>query len=89
LLLGDRPVRVGMVASGFMAQQHSAAYRLLLNLLGDTVPRVELLRIAGDRVHQVGPRYGWETIDDWRSVTEAADIDVVDVVTPKSLATQH
>ena len=81
---GDRPVRVGMVGSGFMAQQHSAAYRLLSNLLGESVPRVELLRIAGGRrVHQVGPRYGWaETSDDWRSVTEADDIDVVDVVTP-------
>ena len=79
-----RPIRIGMVGSGFMAQQHSAAYRLMANLLGDAVPPIELVRIAGGRrVREVGPRYGWaETGDDWRAVTEAADIDVVDIVTP-------
>ncbi len=79
-----RPLRIGMVGSGFMAQQHSAAYQLLRNVLGDAVPEVELVRIAGGRnVHRVGPRYGWsQTSDDWQSVTEADDIDVVDIVTP-------
>ena len=81
-----RPIRVGMVGSGFMAQQHSAGYRLLANLLGDAVPPVDLVRIAGGRhVHQAARRYGWaDSSDDTRAVTEADDIDVVDIVTPNN-----
>jgi hypothetical protein len=63
--LRPRPVRIGMVGSGFMAREHSAAYRLLPLVLGDAVPPVELVRIAGGRrVHEVGPRYGWREIAD-------------------------
>jgi hypothetical protein len=74
-----------------MAQQHSAAYRLLLLMLADAVPPLELgPERRRRRVHEEGPRYGWqetaddwqETADDWRAVTEVDDIDVVDIVTP-------
>jgi len=80
----DRPIRIGMVGSGFMAQLHSAAYQLLPTVYRDAVPRVELARIAGgSRVLQAARDYGWaESSDDWRKVTEADDIDLVDIVTP-------
>ena len=56
-MTSERPIRVGIVGSGFMAQQHSAAYRLLPNLLGESVPPVALVRMAGGRrVHELGPR---------------------------------
>jgi len=73
-----------MVGSGFMAQMHSAAYRLLPMVYGDALPALELVRIAGgSRVHQAARDYGWgEASDDWRSVCEAGDIDLVDIVTP-------
>lgn len=73
-----------MVGSGFMAQLHSAAYLHLPVVYGDAVPRVELVRIAGgSRVHQAARDYGWqEAADDWRAVTEADDIGLVDIVTP-------
>ena len=79
-----RPVRIGMVGSGFMAQQHSAAYRLLGNLLGDAAPPIELVRIAGGRrASEAARRYGWgESSADTARVTEADGIDVVDIVTP-------
>ena len=58
------PVRIGMVGSGFMAQQHYAGYRLLTNLLGDDAPPVELVRIAGGRrVQPAAHRYGVGTGD--------------------------
>lgn len=83
-MTGDRAIRIGMVGSGFMAQQHSAAYHLLPVVHGSAVPRVELKRIAGgSRVQSAARHYGWrEAADDWRAVTEADDIDVVDIVTP-------
>jgi hypothetical protein len=55
-MTSERPIRVGIVGSGFMAQQHSAAYRLLPNLLGESVPLVALVRMAGGRrIHELGP----------------------------------
>lgn len=73
-----------MVGSGFMAQLHSAAYKLLPVVYGDSLPPLDLVRIAGgSRVHQAARDYGWAEVgDDWRSVTEADDLDLVDVVTP-------
>ena len=53
-MTSERPIRVGIVGSGFMAQQHSAAYRLLPNLLGESVPPVA--RSDGGRAP--GPRAG-------------------------------
>lgn len=71
-----------MVGSGFMAQQHTAAYRLL-PILHPHLPPVELVRIAGGRRVHNATRYGWsETSDDIQSVTDADDIDLVDIVTP-------
>lgn len=79
-----RPIRIGMVGSGFMAQLHSAAYHMLPIVYRDSVPPLELVRIAcGSRVHQAARHYGWrEASDEWRTVTEADDIDLVDIVTP-------
>ena len=73
-----------MVGSGVMAKQHSAAYHLLPIIHGNSVPPVELVRIAGGRrVHDAATHYGWkDSSDDWRAVIEADDIDIVDIVTP-------
>jgi predicted dehydrogenase len=80
---GD-PLRIGMVGSGFMAQLHSAAYLHLPVVFRDAVPRLELKRIAGgSRVHEAARDVGWAEVgDDWQAVTEAEDIDLVDIVTP-------
>jgi predicted dehydrogenase len=79
-----RPIRIGMVGTGFMAQLHSAAYKMLPLVNRNTVPQLELVRIAGrTRVREAARDFGWaEATNDWRAVTEADDIDLVDIVTP-------
>ena len=80
-----RPIRIGLIGAGFMGRLHSAAYKLLPLVYRDTVPRVELVRIAGrSRVPDAAARdYGWaDATDDWHAITEADDIDLVDIATP-------
>jgi predicted dehydrogenase len=78
-------VRVGMVGSGFMAKTHSLAYRGATMLYGE-LPTVEQVRIADvvpELAQSAAELYGWaESTTDWERITAAADIDLVDIVTP-------
>jgi len=80
----SRPIRIGMIGTGFMGQLHSAAYKTIPLIYRDTVPSFELVRIAGrSNVADAARHYGWaQATDDWHAVTEAEDIDLVDIVTP-------
>jgi predicted dehydrogenase len=82
-------VRIGIVGSGYMANAHSRAYRSLSSVYGPAVPRVELVRLADvtqELAESGASRFGWaEATDDWRDITRASDIDIVDIVTPNDL----
>ena len=81
-----RPIRIGMIGTGFMGQLHSAAYKMLPLIYRDAIPQLELVRIAGrSRIHEAARHYGWpDATDDWHAVTEADDLDLVDIVTPNN-----
>lgn len=79
-------VRVGIVGSGGIAHAHSAAYRLVAGTYPD-VPRDVRLVAAADvdaaRAADLASAWGYErSHDDWRRITRADDIDVVDVCVP-------
>jgi predicted dehydrogenase len=82
-------IRIGIVGSGYMAKAHSRAYLTLSSVYGPKVPRVELVRLADvtEELAQAGARrYGWaDATEDWRRITRASDIDLVDIVTPNDL----
>jgi predicted dehydrogenase len=78
---------VGIVGgAGFMGRLHSLAYGSVRAIYGDGLPRVERRRLADVRIgpaQVAAARYGWaEATDDWRDITRADDIDLVDIVTP-------
>jgi predicted dehydrogenase len=82
-------VRIGIVGSGYIAGAHSAAYRTVAGTYPD-VPRDVALVAAADvdatRVSDLCGAWGWErSAADWREVTRAADIDLVDVCVPNML----
>lgn len=82
-------VRVGMVGAGFMARTHSVAYGALRAMYGDALPAVERVRITASdarRAADAAARFGWQDhATDWRRVTRAADVDLVDIVAPNHL----
>jgi levoglucosan dehydrogenase len=83
---GKDIVRVGLVGAGFIARLHTLAYRSVSAFYGDAVPRVELVRIADiapGAAEAAATRLGWQdSTTDWREVTQAEDIDLVDIATP-------
>jgi predicted dehydrogenase len=81
-----RPVRVGMVGGGFMARTHSLAYAAgpMLGPVGaPRAARVRLADVNEDLAARAAAALGWsESTAEWTAVTRAADVDLVDVVTP-------
>jgi predicted dehydrogenase len=84
---GPATVRVGLIGGGLMAKTHSLAYASLPLLYGgDRLPRIVRRRVADvaqPLAEAAAATYGWdEATTDWREITRAPDIDVVDIATP-------
>jgi predicted dehydrogenase len=81
-------IRVGMVGSGYMAKTHTLGYENAALIYGSRLPAVERVRISDltpELAAAGAERWGWaEATADWREITAAADIDLVDVVTPNN-----
>jgi predicted dehydrogenase len=81
--------RIGIVGTGYMAKAHSMAYAAIRAGGFPECPLPIKRRIAGltsDLAGRAARTLGWdEHTDDWRAVTRADDIDIVDVVTPNDL----
>jgi predicted dehydrogenase len=79
-------VRIGIVGSGYIAVAHSAAYRSVAGTYPDVPRSVELVAACdtdAERAGGLATAWGWERIEsDWRAVTRAPDIDLVDVCVP-------
>ena len=87
--MSDEAIRIGIVGSGNIAFAHSAAYRLVAGTYPD-VPRdirlVAAADVAIDRAAELAAAWGFERhASDWRDITTADDIDVVDICVPNVL----
>jgi predicted dehydrogenase len=82
-------VRVGIVGAGYIAQVHSAGYRNVAGTYPDSGARPVLAAVADadpQRADGLVAGWGWERAEtDWRAITRAEDIDVVDVSVPNAL----
>ena len=84
----ERQVGIGVIGMGWMGRVHTAAYKRLAEHFPDLGVRPRL-RTAADtsperRAH--AERVGFErTTDDWRSVVDDPEIDVVNVTLPNRL----
>jgi predicted dehydrogenase len=83
---GHRVVRVGMVGGGYMGKAHTMAWRAAPIVCRFSTGRPELVRLAcstSASAAAAAHRLGWSAAsNDWRTVTQAHDIDLVDIVTP-------
>ena len=79
-------IRVGLVGSGFIAKFHSLAYNNLSVMYNAALPGVERIRlfdVTSELAAAGASRLGWQgATDDWRNITRADDIDLVDIVAP-------
>nr|WP_307856706.1 Gfo/Idh/MocA family oxidoreductase [Catenulispora pinistramenti] len=81
-------LRVGLIGHGFMGRMHSLAWQTAGRAV--ELPLVpELTAIAGrnaEAVDRAARAWGWRSAtDDWRSLIERDDIDVIDITTPGAL----
>jgi predicted dehydrogenase len=82
-------VRIGIIGAGFIGDVHSAAYRAVPGIFPEAPRRVTLAAAADadlGRAEAIGRAWGWERSEtDWRALTRADDIDVIDVCVPNFL----
>ncbi|MDR6414231.1 Gfo/Idh/MocA family oxidoreductase [Pseudarthrobacter sulfonivorans] len=78
------PLGVAMIGYAFMGKAHSNAWRNVASYFD--VPAFEQKVLVGRDaagVAEAAAKYGWaETANDWRSVLDREDIDIVDICAP-------
>ena len=75
-----KPVCVGIVGSGFIAELHMRAYRRAFGLEAT----IKAVVSRGDHVLEFAKRFGIpETFRDYRELLTDKTIDVVDICTPR------
>ena len=82
-------VRVGIVGSGQIAGAHSAAYRTVAGTYPEAPRAVALTAVADvdrERAGALAQAWGWSRAEvDWRAITRADDVDLVDICVPNAL----
>jgi predicted dehydrogenase len=81
-------VRVGIVGSGYIAGAHSAAYRTVAGTYPDVPRHIDLVAAAdvdATKADDLARSWGWgRSTSDWREITRADDIDLVDICVPNA-----
>ena len=82
-------VRIGIVGSGQIAGAHSAAYRTVAGTYPEAPRAVPLTAVADvdrERAGALAQAWGWSRAEvDWRAITQADDVDLVDICVPNAL----
>ncbi len=83
-----KQLRVALLGKGFMGKAHSNAFAQVIRFF-DVPFDLKLKVLCGrdrDALTQSAARWGWEEAsDDWRSVVDRSDIDIVDIALPNHL----
>jgi len=78
-----------MVGAGYIAGVHSAGYKSITGTFPTSTPPVVLSRVADAdvaRAEAMSRSWGWQFAhSDWKEITRADDIDLVDISVPNSL----
>src|SRR5262249_38905180 len=83
-----RPIRIGLVGSGFMGKAHSLAYRSVGGVFAMPVqPVLELLAdVTADAASSAARALGYtRSTGDWRALVSDPSVDIVSITTPNVL----
>ena len=83
--MNKKPLRIGLVGTGFMGRAHSNAYRKVSNFFD--LPYQPVLQAVcarnADNAHAFADRWGYASQEtDWRKLVARDDIDAIDICTP-------
>ncbi|MDJ0925636.1 MAG: Gfo/Idh/MocA family oxidoreductase [Acidimicrobiia bacterium] len=85
----SKTIGIGVVGFGWMGQAHSRAYRNIPVYFSETGLEPRLVAVADtapERVELAVRNFGFQHgADDWRSLMERDDIDVIDITAPTGL----
>lgn len=80
--MNDRPIAIGLVGAGFVAQIHARSYARLADL------GARVVAVASSRLSTAQPLaslYGAEPYDNYLKLLDRDDIDIVDLCVPNNL----
>ncbi len=80
-----KPVRIGLIGTGFMGRTHSNGYRKAINFFETQhVPVLQAVCARSeDKVKAFAQQWGYSSYEtDWRKIIARDDIDAVDICTP-------
>lgn len=85
-MANKKPIRIGLIGTGFMGRAHSNAYKRI----GDFFPELEyrpvLQAVCARRIANVrefAEQWGYASIEtDWRTLVQRDDIDAIDICSP-------
>ena len=83
-----KTLNVGMIGGGFMAKAHSLAMAAVNMFFDDEIilNRKTLADIDEEMAKTAAKKLGYEKYtNDWRSLIEDPEIDIIDIVTPNHL----
>lgn len=82
------PLGIGLIGTGYMGKTHALAYRNVHAVMGD-LPAIRLRTLCDtpqDKADAMAAQFGFEhSSDDWRSLLNDPEIDIVSVTTPNQL----
>ncbi|MGQ0849097.1 MAG: Gfo/Idh/MocA family protein [Actinomycetota bacterium] len=91
-MTGVAELRIGLVGFGWMGQAHSRSYRSIPVYFPDAGIRPRLVGVADSipaRLELATSTFGYESgTEDWRTLVERADIDIIDITAPNAMHEQ-
>lgn len=81
-------LRVGLIGTGYMGKCHALAYRNVGAVFGTVEAPIlhTVCDVPAERADRMARQLGFlAATDDWRTVTEHPDIDIVSIATPNGL----
>ncbi len=83
-----KPIRVGLIGSGYMGKCHAMAYNSVRTVFPD-MPKLELVMLCdreGEKTATTAENFGFAShTQNWEDVVSHPEIDLVSVTTPNSL----
>lgn len=85
-MIQKKPLRIGLIGTGFMGRTHSNGYNRVANFFPDLAYTPILKAVCSrnkEKVQAFADQWGYESVEtDWKILIARDDIDAIDICTP-------